>query len=189
MNTNLSFISPPAKIPLLLRPGLWIARKVSGGDLLLARLLTWYPKAAISSAVLEALIAHRDGKLDERILKMVRMTVSFTAGCPFCVDMNSVDWEKFLTPDEFAVLQGRKSSEEVPSLTTRERLAIEYARLVSSTPLKFPVSFVAELKKQFNEREIVILASTAAQVNYWTRLIQALGCPPEGFSGVGLYLD
>jgi alkylhydroperoxidase family enzyme len=38
------------------------------------------------------------------------------------------------------------------------------------------------LKQHFTEREIVILASTAAQVNYWARLIQALGIPPAGFS-------
>jgi hypothetical protein len=37
-------------------------------------------------------------------------------------------------------------------------------------------------KANFTEREIVILASTAAQVNYWTRLLQALGVPPAGFS-------
>jgi len=27
----------------------------------------------------------------------------------------------------------------------------------------------------------VILVSTAAQVNYWARLIQGLGIPPAGF--------
>jgi alkylhydroperoxidase family enzyme len=184
---NIAFISPPTKIPFFLRVGLWIARKVSGIDLLPARLLAWYPKAALSSAVLEGLIAHRDRNLDERILKLVRMTVSFTAGCPFCVDMNSARWEKLITPDELAVLQGRKSMEEVHSLTDREKLAIEYAQLASSTPLKFPLSFVVDLNEHFNEREIVILATTSAQVNYWTRLIQALGCPPAGFSGVEMY--
>jgi len=186
---NLAFISPPTKIPLFLRLGLWIARRVSGADLMPARLLAWYPKAAVSSAVLEGLIAHKDGKLDERILKLVRMTVSFTAGCPFCVDMNSAGWEKMISPDELAALQGRKPVEKIPSFSKKESLAIEYARLVSSTPLNFPRSHIAELKQHFNEREIVILAVTAAQVNYWTRLIQALGCPPQDFSGVELYLD
>jgi alkylhydroperoxidase family enzyme len=185
----MAFIAPAEKIPFLLRIGLWIARKVSGTDLLPAQLLAWYPRAAVSSAVLEALIAHRDENLDGRILKMVRMKVSFTVGCPFCIDMNSAGWEKLLTPDELLALQGRNSTEEVESLTPRERLAVEYARLASSTPLSFPLSFIAEMKKHFNEREIVILATTAAQVNYWTRLIQALGCPPEGFSGVRLDLD
>lgn len=186
---NPAFISPPAKIPWFLRLGLWVARRISGADLLPAQLLAWYPKAAVSSAVLEGLIAHRDGKLDERILKLVRLTVSFTTGCPFCVDMNSAGWETLISPDELAALQGRKPVEEFHSFSKRECLAIEYARLISSTPLNFPNSHIAELKQHFNEREIVILAVTAAQVNYWTRLIQGLGCPPQGFSGVELYLD
>jgi alkylhydroperoxidase family enzyme len=188
-SSNPAFISPPAKIPWYLRLGLWVAHRVSGADLLPARLLAWYPKAAVSSAVLEGLIAHQDGKLDERILKLVRMTVSFTAGCPFCVDMNSAGWEKLITPEELAALQGGKPLEEIPSFSKRESLAIEYARLITSTPLSFPRAHIAELKQHFNEREIVIFATTAAQVNYWTRLIQALGCPPQGLSGVGLYLD
>ena len=186
---NPAFISPPTKIPWFLRLGLWVARRISGIDLLPARLLAWYPRAAVSSAVLEGLIAHRDGKLDERILKLVRLTVSFTTGCPFCVDMNSTGWEMLISPDEMAALQGRKPVEELSSFSKRESLAIQYARLISSTPLNFPYPHIAELKQHFNEREIVILAVTAAQVNYWTRLIQALGCPPQGFSGVELYLD
>ncbi len=185
----MAFISPPEKIPFVFRIGLGIARKIVGVDFLIMRLLTWYPRSALSSAVLEGLIAHRDGKLDERMLKMVRMTVSFSVGCPFCVDMNSVGWEKLITPAELPVLQGRQSADQISSLSQRERLAVEYARLVSSTPLHFPPPFIAELKQQFTEREIVILATTAAQVNYWTRLIQALGCPPAGFSGTDLYLE
>jgi len=59
---------------------------------------------------------------------------------------------------------------------------MQYAKLVSQTPLQFPRPFIEELKRHFNEREIVILASMAAQVNYWARLIQALGNPPAGFS-------
>jgi alkylhydroperoxidase family enzyme len=79
-------------------------------------------------------------------------------------------------------LQGRKDIKSVPSLTGREILAINYAKLISQTPLKFPVDFISDLKDNFTEREIVIIASTAAQVNYWARLIQALGIPPAGFS-------
>jgi len=171
-----AFISPPKKIPVYIRIGIWAARRITGRDLLPARLLAWYPKAAVSSGVLEGLIAHRDGQLDERILKMVRMVVSFTASCPFCMDMNSAGWEELITPDELGVLQGRALFDKVPSLSERERLAIQYARLVSSTPLSFPAAFVEQLQTHFNEREIVILATTAAQVNYWARLIQALGC-------------
>lgn len=165
---------------MLLRLGLWITRRVVGKDLLLARLLAWYPRAAVSSAVLEALIAHQEGRLDERLLKLVRLTVSFTAACPFCMDMNSAEWQQFIAPAEMAALQGRILLDDVPTFTQPERLAIAYARLVSATPLSFPAGFVLQLQRAFTEREIVILAVTAAQVNYWARLIQALGCPPPG---------
>jgi alkylhydroperoxidase family enzyme len=97
--------------------------------------------------------------------------------------MNSYQFEETnISKDELMVLQGRKTIEEVNTFSDRERLAIQYAKLISQSPLQFPHPFIEELKRLFNEREIVILASTAAQVNYWARLIQALGIPPAGFS-------
>jgi len=182
----MAFISPPPHIPWLMRFGMFIVRRITKKDLLLPKLLAWYPKAAVSSGVLEAMIAHSEGCLDERLLKLVRLAVSYTAGCPFCVDMNAQDWEQLITPEEMAALQGRTTLEAVPTLQPHERLAVEYARLASSTPLHFPFEFIAELTRSFSEREIVILAVTAAQVNYWTRLIQALGCPPAGYTDANL---
>lgn len=178
-----AFIEPPKKMPFYLKVGIWISKKVTGRELLPAKILAWYPKAAFGSGALEALVAHHDGKLDERMLKIVRIQASFAAACPFCIDMNSFQYEEtHITRDELMVLQGLKTLEKVPTFSERERLAIQYARLISQTPLQFPGSFIKELKNHFDEREMVILASTAAQVNYWARLIQALGIPPAGFS-------
>jgi len=178
-----AFIEPPKRIPLLLKLGIWIARRSTGKDMLPARILAWYPKAAIGSGVLESMVAHHDGKLEERILKIVRIQASYAAACSFCIDMNSFQYEeKHITKDELMVLQGLKEFDEVQTFSEREQLAIGYAKFVSQTPLKFPQDFIDKLKRKFNEREIVILASTAAQVNYWARLIQALGIPPAGFS-------
>lgn len=173
---SLAFISPPARIPLLLRWGLRIARRRTGTDLLPAQLLAWYPRAAVGSGVLESLIAHHDGALDERMLKLVRMAVSFAVSCPFCVGMNSQGWESLMTEDERLAVQGLAP---LDGFTEREALAIEYARLISATPLVFPPPFVERLTAAFTEREVVVLATTAAQVNYWARVIQGLGCPPE----------
>ncbi len=177
-----AIIAPPARLPLWLRIGLWFTRRVTGKDLLPPRLLAWYPKAAFSSGVMEALVAHQDGALDARILKLVRMQASFTAACPFCIDMNSQQFTQYrITQDELAAIQGLKELIAVESFNPRERLALEYTRHISATPLKFPADLMDAVKANFSEREIVILASTAAQVNYWARLIQALGAPPAGF--------
>jgi alkylhydroperoxidase family enzyme len=178
-----AFIDPPKHIPFYLKIGIWISKIITGRDLLPARLLAWYPKAAISSGIMEAFVAHHDLALNRRLLKLVRLQASFTAACPFCIDMNSYDYVQYgITADEISALQGRIEIDEVKTFSRREKIAMEYARLISHAPLSFPPSFIEKLKANFTEREIVILASTASQVNYWARLLQALGVPPAGFS-------
>ncbi len=177
-----AFIDPPHKISPLLWLGIWFSERVTGRMMLPARILAWYPKAAIGSGALESLVAHKDGRLNERMLKLVRMAVSFAVACPFCIDMNSYEYQDLgITDQEVLALPGQIELESVSGFSIRERLAVRYARLVSQTPLKFHPDFIGQLKANFTEREIVILASTAAQVNYWARLIQALGIPPAGF--------
>ncbi len=178
-----AFIDPPVHIPFYLRIGIWISRMATGRDLLPGKLLAWYPKTAISSGVIEALVAHHDKTLSKRILKLVRLRTSFAVACPFCIDMNAYDYEQFgITSEELSALAGRTEIPAVKTFSSREIIAMEYAVLISRTPLAFPQDFISKLKADFTEREIVILAATAAQVNYWARLLQALGVPPAGFS-------
>lgn len=175
-----AFIEPPKWIPFFLKLGILLSEKVTGKVMLPARILAWYPRAAIGSGVMEALVAHSDGRLGRRFLKLVRMTASYAAACPFCIDMNSHGHRTDgITDEEAASLRG--DFEKVATFSEREKLAIAYARVISSTPLKFRPELVEKVKAAFTEREFVILASTAAQVNYWARLIQALGIPPAGF--------
>jgi alkylhydroperoxidase family enzyme len=178
-----AFIDPPRKFSIFLRLGILVSEKVAGRKMLPARILAWYPRAALGSGVLESLVAHHDGRLDERMLKLVRMAASFAVACPFCIDMNSHEHTSLgIDANEVSALRGQVTLESVASFSARERLAIQYARLISQTPLRFQPDFIDQIKANFEEREMVILASTAAQVNYWARLIQALGIPPAGFS-------
>lgn len=178
-----AFIDPPKRIPFYLRFGIWISRIVTGRDLLPGKLLAWYPKTAVSSGIMEALVAHQDKNLDKRILKLVRLRTSFAVACPFCIDMNYYDYNQYgITKEELTALQGKTEMTTIKTFSERERIAMEYAVLISQTPLLFPHHFIEKLKANFSEREIVILAGTAAQVNYWARLLQAMGVPPAGFS-------
>ena len=178
-----AFINPPARVPFWLRIGISISERITGKIMLPARILAWYPKAALGSGVLESLVAHEDSQMDKRMLKLMRMTSSFAAACPFCIDMNSFGYlECGISDEEAEALRLHADPETVSTFSERERLAIIYSRLISQTPLAFPPDVVDRVKSVFNEREMVILASTAAQVNYWARLIQALGIPPAGFS-------
>jgi alkylhydroperoxidase family enzyme len=178
-----AYIKPPEKIPFYIKLGLIITKRITKKDLLAPKLLAWFPKVAVSSAVLESMIAHGDKDLNERILKMVRIQASTSIACSFCIDMNSFEYEKSgITKEEMQVLAGRIEMEKINSFSEKERLAIEYARLISQTPVDIPAEFMGKVKAVFTEREIVILASTAAQVNYWARMLKSLGVPPAGFS-------
>jgi AhpD family alkylhydroperoxidase len=113
-----AFIEPPQNISILLRFGIWVSEKVTGRRMLPARILAWYPKAALGSGMLESLVAHHDGKLDERMLKLVRMAASFAAACPFCIDMNSHEHEALgIGADEVLALRGQLALESVPTFS------------------------------------------------------------------------
>ena len=180
-----SFIEPPKKIAWYLKIMLKIAKKIVGMDLLPGRILTWFPKGAIGSGIMEALAAHDDA-LDGRIIKLIRMKISFIMGCPFCIDMNYFQSEKYninrkeidaietLNFDDIKLDNNRIFSQ-------RETLALKYATCITQTPSKVEEEFMDEMKRNFSEKEIVILAVTIAQVNYWTRLNISLGIPPAGF--------
>jgi alkylhydroperoxidase family enzyme len=178
-----AYIDPPERLPLLLRPGIWIAERKTGKQMLIARLLAWYPKAAIGAGVMESLVAHEEGRATARLLKLVRMQVSFMASCPFCIDMNSAEYaDSGISQDEVEVLQQTREPEDVASLSREERLALRYAGALTVTPVTMDPALLADLLSTFSERELVVIASTIAQVNFWTRMVQGLGVPPAGFS-------
>ena len=175
-----AFINQPKRIPLILKLGILISEKITGKTMLPARILAWYPKAAIGSGVMEALVAHEDGQMTRRMLKLIRMTASHAAACSFCIDLNTYEYRQHgITDEEAEALRG--DFDKLKTFSEHEKLAIAYTRVISQTPLKFQLDLVEQVKSAFTEREFVILASTAAQVNYWARLIQALGIPPAGF--------
>lgn len=186
------WIQPPRRVPLLLRWGVSAAEKVAGGPLLPARLLAWTPRAAVGAGVMEALVAHEVPS--PPILRLVRLAASFTVGCGFCIDLNAHDREREGVSDaELDALRRLAASapigsdalgEALPTLEVRERLAVAYAHRTSLTPPDLPAWLTRELTGAFDERELVTLASTIAQVNFWARFSQALGVPPTGFTDV-----
>lgn len=179
-----AYIEPPKSVPFYIKLALFFAKRATGKDLLPPKLLAWYPKAAISSGVMEVLVAHGNPKkdLEAKILQLIRVQVSLLVACPFCVDMNANGYENNgISEEELQGLTGVLDLDMISSLTEREKLAIQYTRLITLTPVEISESFMDKIKEAFSEREIVVLVTTASQVNYWARLIRALGIPPAGF--------
>jgi len=180
-----AYIDPPRRIPIVLRLGIWIAERKVGKVLLPPRLLAWYPRAAIGAGVMEGLVAHEDGRATARLLKLVRMQVSFMSACPFCIDLNSAEFANAgISQQELECLRDQSPLEHLETLAPAERLALQYARALTGTPARADGSLIAELRAAFSERELVVIASTIAQVNFWTRFNVGLGVPPAGVSDV-----
>lgn len=171
-------VPPPPRVPWYLRPALWIARRVTGKDPLPARLLAWFPKGAFGAGIFEITAAGK-GDLEARVLAAARIATSLACGCPFCVDMNAATWQRAgLTADELKLLFA--AGDPTP-LGAREALAVLWSRALSETPVDVPPALTKALRDAFTPRELVVLATTIAQVNYWSRFNQGLGVPSAGF--------
>ena len=73
----MALIEEPRRMHPLLRLAVAVSDRVTGHRMLPARLLAWYPRAAVGAGVLESLVAHHEPS--ERLLKLVRVTASITA--------------------------------------------------------------------------------------------------------------
>jgi AhpD family alkylhydroperoxidase len=174
-------VEPPRRVPWYLRFGLWWARRAAGKEPLPGRLLAHFPRGAVGAGLFELGAAHAPRDLGGRELAAARLVASATIGCPFCIDMNAAGHrEAGLSRDELAALL-ELDIDRWPPLGAREQLAARYARCLSSTPVEVPVELQERLRETYTDRELVVLATTIAQVNYWARFCNGLGVPAAGF--------
>jgi AhpD family alkylhydroperoxidase len=87
-------VPPPKRVPFLLRPALWLARRFTGKDPLPGRLLGRFPKGAVAAGLFELGTPHALRDLDARVLAVARVVASAVGGCPFCIDMNAATWRE-----------------------------------------------------------------------------------------------
>jgi alkylhydroperoxidase family enzyme len=185
-----SYIEPPARLPLALRLALFLVERKLGRGLLANRILAWYPKAMIGSGIMEGLVAHDEPEVPRRLLALIRVRTSFLVSCPFCIDMNAAGYAgKGISDEEIRGLQGLVEIDSVGSFSEREKAALRYVACICATPVAFTREVIDGMREHFSPRGMVIVASTCAQVNFWARLIQSLGVPPAGFSGSCPILD
>ncbi len=179
------FIAEPSRINPLLRPLTVLADASMHERFVPGHLLAWDPRTVLSSwaSSLPLLLPPNKPRkaLGDRILNMVAIAAASTVNSPYCIADTVESEPTGLSEEELTVLRTGADLADVPSFSARERLAVAYSRLISSTPLAFPEDFVAELTTAFTEREVVIMAALAAEINRNGRLIEALGAPPPVF--------
>lgn len=68
-----------------------------------------------------------------------------------------------------------------PRFSEKERLALDYAERITFTDRQVDDPFFAELKRHFNEDEIVELTAAIALENFRSKFNPALGIEAQGF--------
>ncbi len=74
------------------------------------------------------------------------------------------------------------SFETSPAFTDLERLVLRYATALSQTPADVSDELFAELRQNFDERQMVELTSAIAWENYRARFNRAFDIAAEGFT-------
>lgn len=68
-----------------------------------------------------------------------------------------------------------------PDLTPRERLVVEFADVLSRTPVSVDDDLRSRLEEEFTEKQIVELAHTVAWEHARARFNRGLGIEADGF--------
>jgi alkylhydroperoxidase family enzyme len=69
-----------------------------------------------------------------------------------------------------------------PNFSETERLALEYADRMTSTPVEISDALFARLREKFSDAQLVELTSAIAWENYRARFDHAFGIEAENFS-------
>jgi len=118
--------------------------------------------------------------VDAKLLSLAELKAALLIGCPFCVDIiSALSKAKGVTDEQRRDLMRYKDSAAFSPL---ERLVIEYAARMSTTPVDVPDALYEELKRHFSPPELVELTAAIAWENYRARFNHALGMEAEGFA-------
>ena len=179
-----SLIQAPEKIPWLSRILLNSAEKEFEKELLPGRILTWSTDLGVASGALELYIEKGAAKiLEPRLVYLIRMQVSYYVSCPFAIDVNSSIYKDHgITEQEIHAMQGTADVRTVGSFSEREVVALRYSIAMSQTPVAVDGHLLEDVRRVFSHEEIVAVATLAAKVNYWARLIEAWRIKPAGYT-------
>jgi alkylhydroperoxidase family enzyme len=112
-----------------------------------------------------------NGTLERGILEKVILRVSQLHACQFCVGSHRDIMRSLAIADDLA---DRDRHSE------RERLAIEYAELITRDANRIPDEFFARLRERFSDSEIVELTFLVGLITMLNRFNNALGVCYQG---------
>jgi alkylhydroperoxidase family enzyme len=129
------------------------------------------------------LAIERAHEVDERLKVLGEMKAAMMAGCEWCIDIGAfISYRAGVTERQLRELPNYRESDAFSEL---EKLVIEYAEAMTSTPVRVSDELFARLREHFDEKQLVELTAVIAVENYRARFNWAFGMQPQGFTKDG----
>src|SRR6266850_6240638 len=111
---------------------------------------------------------HQTG-LGEPLIDLVRLRASQINGCAYCIDMHWKDLRALGESEQR--LYGLDAWRESPFYSPREQAALAWTEAVTLVATsRISDAVLAEVRPQFNDKELADLTLAAATINAWNRL-------------------
>ena len=106
--------------------------------------------------------------LGRRLVDLVFLRISQINGCGYCIDMH---WRDLIAHGADArELNSISAWRESPFFSERERAALAWGEIITSSPAAASDDTYAALREHFSETEVAELGFTIATINAWNLL-------------------
>jgi len=106
--------------------------------------------------------------LEESLIELVKMRLSQINGCAYCLDMHSKDARRRGESEQRLYLLN--AWHESPLYTERERAALGWTEAVTLVADTRAPDATYEVRRHFDDRELVDLTMLIGLINLWNRL-------------------
>ena len=137
------------------------------------------PGLLIGYGVFEGAVA-RANRVSERLKVLAELKAAALTHCAWCIDIGSpIAYRAGVSEAQLRALPSYRESDEFSAL---EKLVIDYAVGISSTPVSVSDELFEALREHFDDAQLVELTNVIAVENMRGRFNLALGIGATGFS-------
>lgn len=172
-------VSPPRRLGPVARISKLVSRRRFGKEAEPFVVTAHHPGVLRGWSMLEweTMRAH---SVDERLKNLAETKVAALVGCEWCLDIASaICAGSGITDEQLRELPRYRESD---AFDETEKLVLDYAVAITSTPSDVPDELFEALRSRFSEKQLVELTSGIALENYRARFNWAFGIEPQGFS-------
>jgi AhpD family alkylhydroperoxidase len=137
------------------------------------------PGLLVGYGLFEGAVA-RAHRVDERLKVLAELKAAALTQCEWCIDISSpIAYRAGVSEAQLSALPGYRDSDQFSEL---EKLVLDYAIGISSTPVSVSDELFAKLREHFDDAQLVELTNVIAVENMRGRFNLALGIGAAGFS-------